>query len=158
MKLLKGNITKKTAIFLEVVSIVVTVIIAGFVAPFASAYFNSLVNPKPDVYIAQERCAITPLWGTDFVAFKGMIKNKGSVQENSIIVRVDVSVPFRHLGNNLTSEEINIGPIRGGETLTISAPILAPSIDYLTHCSITITMRISGETKTWDTATFAESW
>jgi hypothetical protein len=155
---LKGNVSKNTVIILELLSIIVTVIIVGFVAPYLSAYFNSLSNPKPDVYILQDKCAITPLWGTDLVAFKGVIKNKGSIQENSIIVKIEVSEPFRHSETNTSIIERNIGSIRAGQTITISTPIKAPSVDYLNSCSITIRMTILGESKVWDDATFSETW
>lgn len=153
----KGFVSKR----MYVLSLIITVIVTGVLAPFLSAYFEDILRPKPKepkVYILEDKCAITPLWGTNYVAFKGMIRNKGETQEESIIVRIQVSNPFVHLENNLTTIEENIGSLRAGQTTTFSTPIIGPSADYILHCTITIKVTVFGKTKVWDSAEFTETW
>src|SRR4030042_7114998 len=100
----EGNVSRK----LYVISLAITVIVTALIAPYFSALFANLQNPKPDIYINRENCAITPLWGTELVAFKVVITNKGSVQEAAIVIRVELSEPFHHKDTNLTTLDRNI--------------------------------------------------
>lgn len=42
----------------------------------------------------REECALTPLWGTDTIACRVLVKNIGKVNEKDIVVILDVPYLF----------------------------------------------------------------
>jgi hypothetical protein len=152
-------------LLLEVVTIIVAFVAGGIVAPIVGSYVSSSLNPKPEVEILRDKTFIVPVMGTNQVLILTNVKNTGSAPEQGVIVQFEVNSPltFINITNGSpvalgTVSDVPVGNIPSGQTLMVEQLASNPMVTQLQHGSFQVTIEVYGNTKSWGSESFSQSW
>jgi hypothetical protein len=156
-KVESGTTTKRWVISIVITS-VVSLIVGGVLAPYVGAYFTSVLSSKPDIQIVrgEDTSAIVPMWGTNWVLIKVVVRNTGTSAEQNVQVRLEVESPWTFNGS--TWYTYTFSSISGNTAQMIVINCQNPSVSQLQHGTFQTTVRVIGATKSWDTAVLTQSW
>ena len=130
----------------------------GVLEPYAGSYFASVSSPKPNIQIVrgEDTSSIVPMWGTNWVLIKVVVKNTGSSPEQNVQVRLEVQSPWSFNGS--TWFVYTFSSIAGNTAQMVVVNCQNPAVSQLEHGNFQTTIRVSGATKSWDNAVLTESW
>jgi len=140
------------------VTTIVSLIAGGFLGPYASSYFASLSQSKPNIQIVkgEDTSSIIPMWGTNWVMIKVVVKNSGSSPEQNVDVRLEVQSPWNFNGSSWFI--YTLSSIAGGNANMVITNCQNSAVSQLEHGTFQVTVRVYGSTQNWDTQELSQSW
>lgn len=147
---------KKISIWISIIGIIVTFIVGVFLGPYMQAFFAASFAPKPVLNIVEDKCAVVPLGGTNYIFCKIVVENNGQQPATPLSLFVEVNSPYVVGDENKTYADFSMGGIRSQQTLLISFKV-TNTLSTVEHGSLTIKARIESP-NSWDEYSFSESW
>jgi hypothetical protein len=141
-----------------IIGLIVSILATGILSPYVTSYFASVLSSRPSIQIikGEEISAITPMWGTNWVMIKVLIKNTGSSAEQNVQVRLEVQSPWNFNGSTWVG--YTFSSIPGNTAQQFVTNCQNPTVSQLEHGEFHVNVHVYGDTKSWDDATLSQSW